>query len=177
MTVPSRTNGREPTASRIRAARPEDLEAIAEIGSEAFSGLRPLAQARSWVTACWNAAPRMRYWVAESEGQVVGYILWIEKGGFRAQAVLELEQIAVRASTRRSGIGATLIRTSLEGMREALRQRGSRLKLVEITTGSEQGALAFYDRVLGAKVVGKIPDFFRGDEYLLITREPEPSPG
>lgn len=161
-------------APHIRVARPEDLEAIAEIGSEAFSGLRPLSRARAWVKSCWNAAPRTWYWVAESRGGVVGYILWSEKGGFRTRAIIELEQIAVQASARRSGIGATLIRTSLDGVREALRDRGSRLKLVVVTTGSEQGALHFYDRVLGTKVAGKIPDFFRGDEYILIAREPEP---
>lgn len=167
---------RGPAPLNVRAARPADLEAIAEIGSEAFSGLRPLSHARSWVTACWNAAPRMRYWVAESEGRLVGYILWVEKGGFRDWAVIELEQIAVRAGARRSGVGATLIRKSLDGIREAIHERGSRLKLVEVTTGSEQGALGFYDRVLGAKVVGKIPDFFRGDEYILIARELERDP-
>ena len=154
----------------VRPARERDLEGIAEVGSEAFSGLRPLSEGRRWVEACWRAAPRMQYWVAERSGSIQGYILWLEKGGFRREAVLELEQIAVRSSLRGQGIGETLIRASLDALRESLRARGSRLKLIEVTTGSEQGAIGFYARVLGTEVAGRIPDFFRGDEYILIAR-------
>jgi ribosomal protein S18 acetylase RimI-like enzyme len=113
----------------------------------------------------------MQYWVAISAGKVVGYILWLEKGGFRKDAVLELEQVAVRAARRGQGIGEALIRGSLDGLRIALQSRGARLKLIEVTTGSEQGAIGFYARVLGAEVAARIPDVFRGDEYILIARE------
>jgi ribosomal protein S18 acetylase RimI-like enzyme len=113
----------------------------------------------------------MQYWVAVSAGEVVGYILWLEKGGFRTDAVLELEQVAVRATLRGKGIGEALIRASLDELRQALRSRGARLKLIEVTTGSEQGAIGFYARVLGAEVAARIPDVFRGDEFILIARE------
>lgn len=159
----------------VRPAQEADLEGIAAVGSEAFSGLRPVSVGRQWVEACWRAAPRMRYWIAESAGEVVGYILWLEKGGFRQDAVLELEQVAVRSTRRGQGIGEALIRASLEELRRGLRSRGAHLKLIEVTTGSEQGALGFYARVLGTEVAARIPDFFRGDEYILIAREKTPS--
>jgi ribosomal protein S18 acetylase RimI-like enzyme len=155
----------------VRPARAEDLDEIASIGSEAFSGLRPLPDGRRWVESCWRAAPRMQYWVAVRSGAVVGYILWLEKGGFRRQAVLELEQVAVRSALRGQGVGEALIRASLDGLRHELRARGAELKLVEVTTGSEQGAVGFYARVLRTEVAARIPDFFRGDEYILIARE------
>ena len=157
----------------VRPAREVDLDGIAAVGSEAFSGLRPIGEARRWVDACWRAGPRMQYWVAVSDGAVVGYILWLEKGGFRKEAVLELEQVAVRAARRGQGIGEALIRTSIEALRQGLRSRGARLKLIEVTTGSEQGAIGFYARVLGTEVAARLPDFFRGDEYILIAREKE----
>jgi ribosomal protein S18 acetylase RimI-like enzyme len=155
----------------VRPAREEDLDEIASIGSEAFSGLRPAPEGRRWVEACWRAAPRMQYWVAVRPEGVVAYILWLEKGGFRRDAVLELEQVAVRSALRGQGIGEALIRTSLDGLRRALHARGAQLKLIEVTTGSEQGAVGFYARVLGTKVAARIPDFFRGEEYILIARE------
>ncbi len=165
----------ERRAVEVRAAIQEDLPGIAAVGSEAFSGLRPLPEGRRWVEACWRAAPRMRYWVAELDGAIVGYILWLEKGGFRQEAVLELEQVAVRSTLRGQGVGERLIRVSLEALRETLRARGARLKLIEVTTGSEQGAIGFYARVLGTEVAARIPDFFRGDEFILIARPPPPS--
>ena len=176
---PEPTGDRLPPVDRprfeVRAAREEDLASIASIASEAFSGLRPTAEGLRWVEACWRAAPRMQYWVATASGAVVAYILWLEKGGFRREAVLELEQVAVRSELRGQGVGEALIRASLEGCRDALRQRGARLKLVEVTTGSEQGAVGFYERVLGTEVVARIPDLFRGEEYVLIARERPPA--
>ena len=157
---------------RVRPATPGDIPAIAEVGCEAFSGLRPLENGRKWVEACFKGYPRMEYWVAELgiEHQLAGYILWLEKGGFRREAVLELEQIAVRHSSRGTGIGRELILQSLRGQEYRLRARGSTLSVIEITTGSEQGAIEFYRRTLGASPVAKIPGLFRGDEWVLIAR-------
>lgn len=169
-----RTLPSTPPRVDVRPAVEGDLEAIASIGSEAFSGLRPLSEGRRWVEACWRAAPRMQYWVAGRSGTILAYILWLEKGGFRREAVLELEQVAVRSELRGQGIGEALIRASLDGVRRSLATRGSRLKLVEVTTGSEQGAVGFYARALGTEVAATIPDVFRGDEYILIARERPP---
>ena len=153
-------------------AKASDLGSIAEIGSEAFSGLRPAERGLEWVTACFSARPRMRYWVAKDEGGTVqGYILWMEKGGFRSEAVIELEQIAVRSTFRRRGIGRELVLSSLKEVEDGLRRRGARLKLIEVTTGSEQNALQFYKETLGAEPVAKIQDFFRGDEHVLVARK------
>lgn len=155
---------------KVRSATESDLPAIATIGSEAFSGLRPLDAATRWVRACWAAHPRLRYWVADQLGVAVAYILWMEKGGFRKEAVVELEQIAVRASLRQQGVGGELIRGSLEQLTRLIEAEGRRIKVIEVTTGSEQGALEFYRRVLGAEVVAKVPGLFRGDEFILVAR-------
>ncbi len=158
----------------VRKAHDGDLGAISRIGSESFSGLRPFEQGRAWVVACFSAYPRMEYWVAEQDSKVVGYILWNEKGGFRKDAVVELEQVAVDPHMRGRGVGGELVRKSLEGVQKRIETRGARVKVVEVTTGSEQHALEFYQRVLGAQVVAKIPDYFRGDEFILLSRRSEP---
>lgn len=112
----------------------------------------------------------MRYWTASRGGRIVGYILWMEKGGFRPQAVIELEQIAVATELRGQGIGGVLVQQSLQQLSAEMSASGRRVKVIEVTTGSEQGAIDFYRRVLGAEIVATIPDVFRGDEYLLIAR-------
>lgn len=112
----------------------------------------------------------MRYWIARRGGKLVAYILWIEKGGFRLDAVVELEQIAVDPGLRGKGIGSVLVRRSLRQLHEEIGRSGRRVKVIEVTTGSEQGAIGFYRRALGAKVVAKIPNLFRGNEYILIAR-------
>jgi ribosomal protein S18 acetylase RimI-like enzyme len=154
----------------VRRAQEDDLDGIAKIGAEAFGGLRPVERGRAWVSACWRGAPRLQYWVIEGRPGLLGYVLWVEKGGFRDEAVVELEQIAVSASARGRGIGSQLVLQSLEGVEAELKLRGARLKLIEITTGTEQGAVSFYRRTLGAEIVATLPGLFRGDEFILIAR-------
>ena len=154
----------------IRKARVGDLGAIALIASESFIGMRQLGLAKKWVLCSWNSRPRMMYWVAEYGGKVVGYILWSELGGFRGDAVFDLDQLGVDPDYRRKGLGERLVRESLSQIRVMLAKRGSRLKLVQITTGSEQHAVEFYKRALGAQIVAVLPQFFRSDELVLIAR-------
>ena len=154
----------------VRPARETDLVEIATIASESFSGMRPVEAGERWVRACWAARPRMRYWVAEQLGAPAAYILWIEKGGFRQDAVVELEQIAVRPSQRNRGLGAELVRKSFDQLTHEIEADGRHVKVVEVTTGTEQGAVEFYRRTLGAEVVATVPGLFRGDELILIAR-------
>ena len=159
-----------PEPIEVRLATELDLGGIAAIATESFSGMRPLPEAERWVRACWAAQPRMRYWVAARPGDILAYILWMEKGGFRREAVVELEQIAVRSTRRGRGVGGELIRRSLEALQRSIEAEGRRIRVIEVTTGSEQGAIEFYRRTLGAEVVAKVPGLFRGDEYILIAR-------
>lgn len=176
MASPAHRRGRlggkkgEGTGPQVRRARQADLRDIARIGNASFSGLRPLPLALRWVRANWAARPRMRYWIARRQGVPIAYILWIEKGGFRPDAVVELEQIAVAPELRGRGIGQLLVRRSLRGLQQEITRSGRRIKVIEVTTGSEQGAIRFYRRALGATVVAKIPDLFRGTELVLIAR-------
>lgn len=47
-----------------------------------------------------KAYPRFLSFVAEINNQIVGYIVWAQKSGFRAEAVLELEQRQYHLSFR-----------------------------------------------------------------------------
>jgi L-amino acid N-acyltransferase YncA len=63
----------------IRPLDRADLAASAQVHADSFTRQRePLA----WVTSTSKAYPRFRYFVAESDGSIVGYIVWGEKSGF-----------------------------------------------------------------------------------------------
>ena len=76
---------------QIRSMRVEDLLNVAKVHREAFP--RQL-HSEQWISCNFNAYPRIRFFVAEDEGTILGYVQWIEKSGFRKEVVLELEQIA-----------------------------------------------------------------------------------
>ncbi len=158
----------------VRSMRKEDLGMVARLSRECFpKDNSTLADAREWVEANWRATPRTAYFVlTNEEGQIGGYILWLEKGGFRKKAVLELEQIAVTASLRGHGAGRLLIERSLVWLKDRLALQGRTLKLVEVTTAATNEAQRLYRSTLGAKVECVIRDLFVGDEAIMIARNP-----
>ena len=154
----------------IKRATNKDLNEIAKIGSENFSGLKELKKAKKWVSCNFSAFPRMQYFVAKLNGKISGYILWMEKGGFRKESVWELEQIAVSEYFQGQGIGTQLIEKSLLEIKRYLKKRGSRLKAIEVTTGTENRAQNLYKKTLGAEVECVVKNLFRGDEVIMIAR-------
>jgi ribosomal protein S18 acetylase RimI-like enzyme len=152
----------------IRPATAADLDSIAAIHRESF-----VRQSRSleWVTATANSYPRTRYFVAEYGADIVGYVVWTEKSGFRTEAVVELEQIAVLSLFRDRGIGRALVR-SLIDVDGALRARYARVKAVSLTTRSDNRARHLYQSSLGAKVQATITDLYSGDEVVMVATEP-----
>lgn len=150
--------------------RKNDVGIVAKLASMCFSGLKDIRKARKWVNCNFKAFPRMQYFVAKKSGKILGYILWVEKGGFRKEAVMELEQIAVHPNYRGMGIGTKLIKESLHEIEEFLERRGSSLKIVEVTTRYDNRAKKFYEKVLGAKKEAVLKNFFRGDEIIMIVR-------
>ncbi len=147
-----------------------ECEAVAAIATENFSGLPNQKVGLQWVSCNHAARPRMRYFVAKKGKEIIAYILWVEKGGFRKESVWELEQIAVKEHFQGKGVGSKLIKESLEKIKAHLKRRGAKLKLVEITTGTNNEARQLYERALGAKLECVIEDIFRGDEAILIAR-------
>jgi ribosomal protein S18 acetylase RimI-like enzyme len=159
----------------IKRMKEYQIKEVADIASKCFSGLKEKDKAKKWIRCNFKAFPRMQYFVAQLRGKVLGYILWMEKGGFRKNAVLELEQIAVHPDYRGIGIGTKLIRESLKELKNYLRKRKSKLKLIEVTTGASNKAQELYKKTLKAKPECVIKDFFREDEVIMIARFDEKS--
>ncbi|GBD33780.1 hypothetical protein HRbin34_00071 [bacterium HR34] len=153
----------------IRKMKEDDIENVAKIYLECFHGMNDIDIVKEWIRLKYLGYPANRYYVID-DGRIKGYILWVELGGFRKDAVIELEQIAVTPKEQGKGLGSKLIKESLKDIIKKLEIRGSRLKLVKVTTGIENQAQKLYKKTLNAKPVAVIPDFFRGDEVILIAR-------
>lgn len=155
---------------KIQSMKKQEIKEVARIANQCFRGYGSFQGAKKWISCNFWAFPRTRYFVAEEKDEVIGYVLWLEKGGFRKEAVFELEQIAVDPAFRGREVGTKLIAASLAEIKNSLKKRGSFLKLVEVTTGVENQAQRLYQKTLNAKPETVLKDFFRGDELIMLAR-------
>lgn len=123
-----------------------------------------------WLKCTHNAFPRMLCCIIEFEGNIVGYIVWAQKSGFRPQAVIELEQLAVHPDYQGKGFGQTLIKDSLELVKSQLHKQGSTVKHILVNTREDNHAQSLYRKVLGAEVEATIKDLYSANEVFMIAR-------
>ncbi|MGH9921223.1 MAG: GNAT family N-acetyltransferase [Nitrososphaerales archaeon] len=154
----------------VRRMRDKDISKVAEVYLKCFRGMSKSAEVRKWIKARHNSYPAGQFFVGALGKKIVGYILWIELGGFRKEAVIELDQIAVSPDYQGKGFGKTIIKESLKSVSSYIKKRGSTLKLVKVTTGTTNEAQKLYKDTLHAQPVAIIPDFFRSDEVIMIAR-------
>lgn len=148
----------------------EDIPKVARVHEEVF--VRQTLS-RQWISCNFQAFPRIRYFVAEVDQDIVGYIQWTEKSGFRTDVVLELEQIAVIPSMQNKKIGTALILHSLPLVQNELKQRGSTIRSILIGTRIDNSAQKLYANTLGAEIVATIRNLFSADEVLMIAKNIE----
>ena len=151
----------------VIAASNEHIEAIAKIHQMAF--VRQ-SDSRQWIECNYRAFPRMMLFCAVKAEQVVGYIMWNQKSGFRQEVVLELEQLAVDPNEQGHGVGTRLIDRSLALVRDLLAENGSRVKHIVVTTRADNQAQQLYKKTLGAQVEMTIRNLYSSDEVYMIAR-------
>ncbi|WP_339843214.1 N-acetyltransferase [uncultured Halopseudomonas sp.] len=154
-------------AITVRRMEPGDLPQAAEVHRLAF-----IRQARSveWLRSNLNAEPKNLCYAAFSGAHCVGYIIWSQKAGFRPEAVLELEQIAVSPDHQGKGIGKALISLSLPEVARSLEAQGSTLKHILVTTRADNHAQQLYRSLLGAEVEATISGLYSADEVIMVAR-------
>jgi len=151
----------------IRDMKINDVKNAADIHKAAFPRQN---MSLEWITANFNAFPRMQYFVAEENEQIYGFIHWTQKSGFRDEVVLELEQIAVHPDYQKKGIGEKLINESLVKVNEQLSTRNAIIKHVIVTTRADNYAQKLYSKTLGAKAETIIKNLYSSDEVIMIRR-------
>lgn len=125
----------------VRKMTVDDIAGAATVHRESFS-----RQTRSleWIESNLKAFPRVLCYVAVNGSDVLGYILWLQKSGFRPEAVLELDQLAVTPNQRCNGIGRSLIEMSLPNVQAELAKQNATLKHVVVTTRADNEAQNLY---------------------------------
>lgn len=151
----------------IRFMGNADLNATAEIHKATFVRQQ---LSRAWLSCNLIAFPRVLSFVAESDGVILGYIIWVQKSGFRPQVVLDLEQVAVLPNCQGQGVGRALIEESLPLVRAQLAERGANLKHIMVTTREDNRAQRLYQQTLGAQVEATIANLYSADEVMMIAR-------
>jgi N-acetylglutamate synthase-like GNAT family acetyltransferase len=110
----------------------------------------------SWFDKYLEKKQPAHVWVAEIDGQVVGFVGAIMKGGVR----FELEPIVVARDFRSSGVGSTLVQRVIDAAREA------GLRGVEVYPAARNApAIRFFHRH-GFDVLGQL-------ELMLDLAKPE----
>ena len=148
---------------RVRPFDDRDLLSVALIHEKSFPRQ---GFSNDWIRSLSGGFPRTQIFVAD-DVEIIGYIIWTEKSGFRKEAVFELEQIAVAEMFRGRGIGKSLIEQSLEMVRICIESRGSCLKSVLVSTRTDNDAQKIYEHVLKAESVAVIHGLYSGDEVLM----------
>ncbi|MDD5110764.1 MAG: GNAT family N-acetyltransferase [Patescibacteria group bacterium] len=156
----------------IRAVSSRDLSAIVQVAMACFPqdyGERKWAEA--WHRGALSANPKTQYFVAETDGNIAGYISWSFIGGFQA-GVIELEQLGVSPDFQGQGIGTKLINESLPQVQAWLKKNiGRELHAVKVDTATSNEAQRLYRKTLGAEVEATLKDFLYGnDEVIMIRR-------
>lgn len=103
---------------------------------------------------------------------IIGYIFWAQKSGFRAEVILELDQIAIHQDFQGLGLSKKLIVESLRDIQTQLANTHQSIKSILVTTGADNFARKLYENILNAKEVAVISGLYRSPEvYLKSTRE------
>ena len=139
---------------RIRAATRADLEQIAAIERDVFSD--------PWPASAFVPLLALDAFVAEAGGAVAGYIF--------ARSVAdeaEVLNLAVRAESRRAGVGQGL----LDAVLELLRERSVATVYLEVRASNAE-AQAFY-RSLGFRQLGVRREYYSqpAEDALVLARD------
>jgi ribosomal protein S18 acetylase RimI-like enzyme len=147
----------------VRPLQPADRAALAEL--IAGDGLFTAAEVSVALELVDAALADDEYFVlvAEESGRVVGYICYGDTP--MTAGTWDLFWLVTHRDARGRGVARALVTR----MERDLRQRGARLVRVE-TSGSYREAHACYRR-LGYQVAGRIGDFYRaGDDLVVLSK-------
>jgi len=151
----------------IRQADAADVKPIALVYTECFPRER---DHELWIQSSYQAFPRSAYYVLEQQGNIIGYILWCVKNGFRQKAIVELEQLAIHPDFSGQGLGRKLIEQSVVLFEAHVNSLGCEIGSYIVTTSEGNFAEKLYKSTLGVSRAAMISDYGSGNELILYNR-------
>lgn len=148
----------------VRKAEIQDVEIISTIYAACFP--KELNH-KLWINASFNSFPRGVYYVIEQDCNIVGYILWCVKNGFRNETIVELEQIGIHPAYSGKGFGRKLIESSILKFQTHVESFGHAVGSVMVTTSEGNFAEGLYKSTLGVSRSAVIPGYGTGSEVIL----------
>jgi ribosomal-protein-alanine N-acetyltransferase len=134
-------------APRIRRFRPEDIQQILEVESQAFP---KTPYSRAVFLDLARVFPQ-GFLVLEADAQIAGYLVFNPQDG-------HILSMAMKSACRRQGFAAMLFRHALKRARKGL--------WIEVRTRNNP-AIAFYKK-MGMETVGKAPGYYSDDDALIM---------
>ncbi|MFT7559621.1 MAG: GNAT superfamily N-acetyltransferase [Flavobacteriales bacterium] len=148
----------------IRRSQPCDINGITTVYELCFPNEESHG---SWVEASMNSYPRGIYYVIESNDDVVGYVLWCVKNGFRSSTIIELEQVAIAPDFHGKGYGRALIEKSFGLFKGHVLELGYKVGAVMVTTSEGNYAEDLYISALGVARSAVLQGYGSGNEIIL----------
>ena len=152
----------------IRQAREADIQPISQVYKSCFPRE---SNHELWIRASFSAYPKSVYYVVADDDELLGYVLWSVKNGFRRKTIVELEQVGVHPDASGQGLGRRLIKDSIKRFESHLRSLGHNVAAVLITTSRGNFAEHLYCSTLGVKRVAEIPEYGSGTELILYNSQ------
>jgi ribosomal protein S18 acetylase RimI-like enzyme len=154
---------------RIRRARPEDCDVIAEmvrrLARDTHQSTVPKATGDDLRAEAFSPSPIVSLWVAEKEGAVVGALVGSTiYSTWRAGRGLYVVDLFVADGHRGDRVGERLL---VEATRAAV-EDGARFVKLEVVAGND-GASRFYRRLGFAPVAGDVNWILEGEDLATVS--------
>ncbi len=149
----------------IRQAKKTDIKSITKVYAVCFPRE---TNHEVWISSGINSFPKSVYYVCIEGECIQGYILWSVKNGFRANSIVELEQIGVHPEQTGKGIGRKLITESYELFKNHITDLGHNVGSIMVTTSEGNYAEELYKSTLGVTRNGIILEYGSGNELILF---------
>ncbi len=148
---------------KIRKAEEIDVAEMALLSQKAFSyeGAEfSLTEAEAWIHF-WASSELGKGFMVETEGRVVGFIIWHEEDRYGSEVISRIINVVVDPDYRKRGIGKKLMQESLTILRQEYKNEAKDIYQI-IAFLDEEKVIKFYQKAFSKKriEVTELPHFW-----------------